>query len=170
MKRPDCHWRHLLALLLATLLALPAAAQIEPVIGELSYLDRQYMDRQRSELDDLARLNLGRQFRGERDNDLELLQLLLDRGLVRDDQTELLQGMGFVLGDLLAQELGMHWVVYEDKLGRSRALRLRDSDNFLYPVTMISRRREAGSDTSVQAFYRGAVEIIAPLREPLPFQ
>ena len=159
------------ALALAVLLfALPPVTLAEASIRELTYLDRQYMQQQREQLDDLARRNLGRQFNGGRDNDLQLLQLLLDRKLVRDQQKTELQAMGMVLGDLLADELDMHWVVYEDHVGRSRALRYRDSDNFLFPVTMISRRREAGSDTAVGDMYQRAVDIIAPLRNPLPFR
>lgn len=157
-------------LLLALMLAHAAAAQDELEIRDLSYLDRQYMQQQRSALDDIARRFLGRQFNGVKDHDLELLQTLLDRQLVRADQTELLQGMGFILGDLLAQELDMRWVVYTDKLGRTRALRLGDSDNYLFPVTMISRRREAGNTTPVEDIYRRAYDAIASVRQPLPFQ
>jgi len=78
--------------------------------------------------------------------------------------------MGIVLGDLLAQELGMDWVIYEDEAGRSRALRLGDTDNFLFPATMISRRREAGNLQPVVEIYRGAVEAIEPLLPPKPYQ
>jgi hypothetical protein len=78
--------------------------------------------------------------------------------------------MGVIMGDLLAAGLGMHWVIYEDAHGRSRALRYQESENYLFPVTMISRRQEAGSDTPVAEIYSTAYEIIAPLRTPLPFQ
>ena len=92
-------------------------------IGELSYFDQQYMAQQRALLNDLAARNFGREFRGDKDADLALLQSLLDRQLVRADQARELQAMGVVMGDLLAADLGMHWVIYEDKIGRSRALR-----------------------------------------------
>ena len=46
------------------------------------------------------------------------------------------------MGDLLAVELGMHWIVYEDDMGRSRALRYQQSEVVLFPITMIARRRE----------------------------
>jgi hypothetical protein len=156
--------------LLGCLAGAASQAQEPPRISDLSYLDRQYMQQRRDELNDLASTELGRQFRGERDSDLALLQLLLDRRLVRPDDTARLQGMGIILGDLLAQALDMHWVVYEDDLGRSRALRYRDSDNYLFPVTMISRRQEAGNRTPVQVIYDKAYDIIDPLRTPLPFQ
>ncbi|QIB66674.1 DUF3806 domain-containing protein [Kineobactrum salinum] len=158
------------AICLLSLLAAPASAQVNVEIGELSYLDRQYMSQQRSNLEDITRRHFGTGFNGEKAHDLELLQRILDRGLVRSTQTAELQAMGMVLGDLLADELDMHWVVYEDRQGRSRALRYRDTDNYLFPVTMISRRREAGNETSVEDIYQKAYDEIAPVRERLPFQ
>ena len=162
-----------IALLLALALLLPAlrvAAAGEARITELSYLDRQYMAQQRELIADLAVLELGRRFNGNPDNDLEILQLLLDRRLVRSDQTRELQAMGIIMGDLLAADLGMDWVVYEDSQGRSRALRYRQSDEYLFPVTMISRRREVGNQTPVTVIYQKARDIIEPLLPAQPFQ
>jgi len=142
----------------------------EPVIGELSYLDRHYMTQQRAAVMELTTGNLGRRINGDTDNDLELLQSLLDRDIVTPDMTRELQAMGIVLGDLLAKDLGMDWVVYEDPLGRSRALRYRDTDNYLFPATMIARRQEGGATTSIADIYRKAYLSIDTQREPLPFQ
>lgn len=163
--------KSILVVLLVSLV-LPAAAQapVLPQVEQLSVLDRQYMTQQRSLLQDLAERHLGRSFSGERERDLAILQDLLDNGVVRADQTRELQAMGVILGDLLARDLDMHWVVYLDEVGRSRALRLRDTDNFLFPITMISRRREAGNETPVAEIYRKARGIIENVREPLPFQ
>ena len=121
--------------LLALLTCSTAVGQGDVRIGELSYLDRQFMSQQRALLEDLTSRHFGRRFNGEPGNDLELLQQLLDQRLVRQEQTRELQAMGVILGDLLAADLGMHWVVYQDELGRSRALRDGDTDNFLFPVT-----------------------------------
>jgi len=149
---------------------LAAQALDELSVSDLSALDRQYMQYQRQQLNDLAARHYGRQFTGDKDRDLALLQRLLDEGKVRGDQTEQLQAMGIILGDLLAADLGLHWVVYEDKAGRSRALRYRETDNYLFPATMISRRREVGSTTPVAEIYRKAQETIRAAAPPLPFQ
>ncbi len=167
--------RFFLSTLLASLLVLAPAIRAQqvtepPRIEDLTYLDRQFMEQQRAQLEDLCRREFGRGFSGQRDDDLALLQQLLDKRLVRGDQTQELQAMGLVMGDLLAKDLDMHWVVYEDQLGRSRALRYKDSDNYLFPMTMISRRREVGNDTSVADIYKKAYDIIAPLRPAVPFQ
>lgn len=167
-----------LCALLCALAAVPAAAQgtgtpgagLEARIGELTDLDRRYLAQQRSDLEDLARTELGAFFTGDPANDIPVMQRLLDEGIVTADDRRRLQAMGVVLGDLLAGELDMHWVIYEDQVGRSRALRYRESDNYLFPATMVSRRREAGDLTPVQEIYDKAVGIIRPLQDPLPFQ
>ena len=165
LRTPAC-----LLLLLGLSLSSWVLAQDEPRISDLSYLDRQFMQQQRDLLDDMAARNFGRQFSGERDRDLALLQRMLDTGMVRKDQTRELQAMGIIMGDLLAADLGLQWVVYEDRLGRSRALRYQSSDNYLFPVTMIARRREAGNDTPVAEIYRKARDSITEVIPPLPFQ
>ena len=139
-------------------------------LTELTSVDRQYMTQQRDSLTDLAKRNFGHGFIGNRDRDLGLLQKLLDRRLVLPEQTRELQAMGVIMGDLLAADLDMHWIVYEDKIGRSRALRYRDTEEYLFPVTMISRRREAGNNTPVVDIYEKARAIIIDTRPPLPFQ
>ncbi|MEQ8803369.1 MAG: DUF3806 domain-containing protein, partial [Haliea sp.] len=63
-----------------------------------------------------------------------------------------------------------HWVIYEDKQGRNRALRYRETDNYLFPMTMISRRQEVANRTPVREIYQRAVDAITPHRTPLPFQ
>lgn len=160
----------LLVCLLSLGWATTHAQEPAPSISELSYLDQQYMEQQRKLLEDLARRNLGRGFSGDKEDDLDLLQDLLDQRLVRPDQTRELQAMGVIMGDLLAEDLGMHWVTYEDKRGRSRALRYKTTENYLFPMTMISRRREVGNETPVADIYQKAYDIIAPLRPDIPFQ
>jgi hypothetical protein len=152
------------------LLPMPLAAERPPQITGLSQVDRNFMQEQRQRIDEIARSQLGRQLSGEKDIDMGILQDLVDRKLVSAEQTLELQAMGIVLGDLLARDLGMQWVIYEDRYGRSRALRLEQSDNFLFPVTMISRRVEADAVVSVSVIYEKARTMILPYKTPLPFQ
>lgn len=144
-------------------------AQKPPVIGELSNVDKQFMQQQRMQINDLTTLHLGGRITGARDRDIGLLQRLLDEGLVRADQRRELQAMGIVLGDLLAAELDLHWVIYEDEVGRSRALRYKDSDNYSFPITMISRRQEADNQGRVTDIYQKAYVTINKNRPALPF-
>jgi hypothetical protein len=144
--------------------------QQEPEVTALTQLDRQFMQEQRGRIDELARSKLGRQLHSTPDNDLSILQALLDRNLVRQDQRLELQAMGMVLGDILARDQAAKWIVYQDRQGRSRALQLGGTDNFLFPVTMISRRAEVGAAVDVTAIYEKASRIMEPYRRPLPFQ
>ena len=154
----------------ALLVSAAGVAQMEARISDLSQLDRRYMAEQRETLENLASGNLGRRFNGDKENDLQILQLLLDRRLVKPSETRELQAMGIIMGDLLAADLSMHWVIYEDARGRSRALRYRETQEYLFPVTMISRRQEVDNHTPVAAIYQKAYDIIDPLRPALPFR
>lgn len=158
----------LVALVLALTTGVSAMAEVE--IGTLSYLDRSYMKQQRERIGELSLRNLGRNLNGTVANDLAILQALLDKKLVTGNQKLELQAMGVVMGDLLAADLGLDWVIYEDKVGRSRALRYRQTDNYLFPMTMISRRREVGNTDTVTDIYRKAHASMAAVIEPLPFQ
>lgn len=130
---------------------------IERRIDPLSAIDRQFMTEQRAAIEALAN-RLGRSLTGTSDRDLDTLQRILDgRSIPRDDALTL-QAMGIVFGDLLAATLDMDWVVYRDRAGRSRALRYRDTDTFLFPVTMIERRYSAGAALDVTALFDRIVE------------
>ena len=161
---------HFSTLLLALIFVLPAQGDTPPRISELSTVDIQYMNNQRALIGDLTRSNFGSAFNRNKDHDLDLLQRLLDRDLVKPNQTAELQAMGIIMGDLLSADLDLHWVTYEDSVGRSRALRYRQSEEYLFPVTMISRRREADNRTSVNDIYQKAYDIMKANKPPLPFQ
>lgn len=135
----------------------------------LSVIDQRYMSNQQDSLDSIARSELGRQFNGEANNDLAILQALLDQKLVSSDQRELLQGMGIILGNLVKQKEGLLWVAYTDKYGRSRALEIPGTDEFLFPITMISRRAEVGIQVNVRDIYNRALQIVDEIRKAPPF-
>lgn len=156
-------------LIITLLLATPALFAADDWRTEsLSPVDERYMETQRDKLDDIARVELGLQFNGEVENDLHILQELLDRRLVERNQTALLQGMGIVLGDLLVKQENLQWVVYIDDVGRSRALTAPGKEEFLFPVTMISRRVEAGIDVDVKEIYQRAVDMARDLKQSEP--
>lgn len=152
----------------------PTTAQESPLepeqrISPLNPIDREYMASQRQRITELTlRYYGGLCCRSEAE--LIYLQRLLDDGRVGREEREALQAMGVLLGDLLASELDLDWVVYEDAKGRSRALRLGNTENYLFPITMISRRREAGDTTPVTEVYAAAVAAMETARPPLPFE
>jgi hypothetical protein len=157
-------------IVLALIFALPALGQKPPVISDLTTVDKHYMNNQRALIEDLTRRKLGSGLNRNKDHDLNLLQRLLDQQLVNSEQTLELQAMGIIMGDLLAADLDLHWVIYEDTVGRSRALRYRKLEEYLFPVTMISRRREADNRNSVSDIYQKAYNTMKANKPPLPFQ
>ena len=122
------------------------------LIESLTAIDRQFMADQRMRVERLAN-RLGRGLTGVADRDLDTLQRILDDRLVPAEDTLTLQAMGVVFGDLLGDHLDMDWVVYRDHKGRSRALRYRQMDVCLFPVTMISRRQEGGSERRLKPLF-----------------
>jgi hypothetical protein len=159
---------HMLARIVIFIIALslqPVVAAANFRIEQLSPVDQTYMQEQRDYIDQTARLQLGSQLNGTTEHDLRLLQRLLDRQLIGRDNTQGLQAMGVVLGDCLKREEGLSWVVYIDQHGRSRALAIPGQDEVVFPVTMISRRAEAGSKVDVNAVYDKARAAVAEIRK-----
>lgn len=133
------------------------SAEIDVRIETLSAIDQQFMREQRKRVEALANA-LGRRLSGNPARDIDTLQTILDRGLVSREDRLSLQALGVVFGDLLAHRLGMRWVVYRDRAGRSRALQYRNEAIYLFPVTMISRRVEAQSARPIDDLYQTTLE------------
>ena len=155
---------------MATLLLLwpifvPAqGSSFEVSVEPLTAIDQQFMEDQRARVEQLAN-RIGRGLTGEVDRDLDTLQRILDERMVTPTDTLTLQAMGAVFGDLLGDQLDMSWVVYRDGKGRSRALRYRRMDIYLFPMTMISRRQEGGSDRRLKPLFD---ETVSETRRLLP--
>jgi hypothetical protein len=141
--------------------SLSQSSDLELNIEPLTSIDKQFMSDQRQRVEQLAN-RLGRNLTGKEDRDIDTLQRIIDERLIANDDRLNLQAMGVVLGDLLADRLDMTWVVYRDRTGRSRALRYRETDVYLFPITMISRRQEAGSNRRVRSIYDEAVKTTLP--------
>lgn len=151
------------AILLVITLAGGPVCLAEALFETPGKLDEAYMAQQVARIDDLAARHLGRRLQGN-NSDLAVLQSLLDRQLVKGDDEMGLQAMGIVMGDLLAGEYGLEWVIYTDERGRSRALRISPEQEVLFPSTMISRRVKAGSEVDVQALYDKAGDTVQRVR------
>jgi hypothetical protein len=137
-------------------------------IGPLADSDERLLSQQRSAVDELARRHIGSPLTGGTTDDLRIIQALLDQRVLQPDQTYELQALGVVLGDVMVAQLDFSWAVVEDELGRSRALRLGESDERVYPVTMISKRVEADVQFTVNELYAKA-RAIAGRRGAAPY-
>ncbi len=154
-----------LALLISAGSAANSADSFE--VHKFKESDKRYLQLGYERINELTQRHFGSQLQMSTAHDLPLLQRLLDTKAVKADDRRLLQDMGIVLGQLLEREFELRWVVYEDKYGPSRALQLTRTNNTLFPITMISRRAEAGLAVDVQALYDKAANRIAAYKDAI---
>jgi hypothetical protein len=136
----------------------------ESVVQPLAAGDRRKLERQRGIVDVLARRRVGTPRRGGAIGDLRLLQSLVDDRVLSTDQSYELQALGVVLGDVMAEQLDLSWVVVDDQYGRTRALQYGSHEDVFFPVTMISRRYEKNIPVDVDELYRKVESDVARLR------
>jgi hypothetical protein len=86
-------------------------------------------------------------------DDLRALQQLVDRKVLRNSQVEEWQSIGVLFGDILAREFSLKWVSYKDERGVNKALRYRKSDNFIFPVTLFSKRVKFDEEIDMRDLY-----------------
>ncbi|GAB3106696.1 DUF3806 domain-containing protein [Aestuariicella hydrocarbonica] len=157
------------ACFLITALLSPGFALAQSVaISDLNWLQRNNHEKQVQQIDELARINLGMQVNGTK-ADLQLLQRIIYRGLIAKDDHLAQQALGAVLGDVMVNEMGLEWKIYEDKLGFSRAACAPGTQECLFPITMLSRRMAVGILPNVEELYQETHEMIAPLLPKNPY-
>ena len=127
----------------------------------LSGLELRRLKAQRKIVRELARRHVGRPTTGASLEDLRVIQAILERAGLERDQTFELQALGVALGDVMAAQLGLEWIALQDDFGRSRALRFGETDVVIFPVTMISKRIEAGLPVSVEELWEKTRKTIA---------
>lgn len=127
-------------------------------IKELGWMDKNRMDQETTKINELTQTKLGTPLRRDL-SDLSTLQRIVDKELVATDNFELQQAMGVVLGNVMLADFPntLEWKIYEDELGRSRALCARKTNDCLFPVTMLSRRMEVGTKPNVRKIYDDAL-------------
>ncbi len=143
-------------------------AEVKYQLEPLAPLHHQSMANQKDKISALLRTHTGSNLRGDL-SDIRNMQRLLDTRVVASNDIASLQAMGIALGDVLVKQLKLHWVIYEDQLGRNKALQYRDNTHFLFPVTMLSRRGTGGADINIQAIYDKAAKTMEPYINSGPF-
>jgi Domain of unknown function (DUF3806) len=80
---------------------------------------------------------------------LGTIRAILQGNIFKREQTYELQCLGIVLGDAFVQELGMEWIMVEDEHGSDPGVRMPKTSIIIFPMTMISKRIEAGEQVDV---------------------
>ncbi len=158
------------ACFLTTLLAVSAFAEPKNVIviEELNWFDKNHLSDQVEKVDDLTRTKLGLQIHGDK-RDIETLQRVIHRGLVKQDNESMQQALGAVLGNVMVNELGLEWKHYVDRYGRSRAACAPETEECLFPITMLSRRMKVGLMPDVYKVYTESTGLIEHLLPKSPY-
>jgi hypothetical protein len=139
-------------------------------IADLDWMDKNKMDKEVTIVTDLAQSKLGAALRKDL-SDLQTLQRIIDNDLVERDDFKTQQAMGVVMGYVLLADFpqALEWKVYRDKIGRSRALCVKGTQECLFPVTMLSRRMEVGSKPDVKKIYNDAIAMMADHLPQMPY-
>ncbi|MGO8929131.1 MAG: DUF3806 domain-containing protein [Limisphaerales bacterium] len=114
----------------------------QPKFSELSGDDAVRLERQRGIVAAAAKKRYGTPSLAKTKADISVLQRLLDDKAFAKSQTYELQCLGVALGDILATELPLRWVMVTDEYGTDPTLRFKDSTIQVNVLTMISKRVE----------------------------
>jgi hypothetical protein len=141
--------------------------EIKSTIEPLDSESRDELKAQRRLVATLGKRYVGSTITGSSLDDLRIVQRLFDRhpprdrGLVLSQERIIpekgriyeMQALGVVVGDVMAHNFDLDWVVFEDKYGRGRALNVRGTTDLVFPVTMLSKRYEVALPVDVKALY-----------------
>ena len=138
-------------------------------VRELKVGQRAILDGQRRDIKNLLYRHTGKQSLAGNSRDLAVIQALIEKEVLGRSQVREWQAVGVVFGDVLAGEFGLTWVSYEDDLGVSKALRWRDTENYVFPVTLFSKRIEFNEEPNVYAIFEKLKREITRFKElPAP--
>lgn len=148
----------------------PVTPPKEVTITDLGWMDKNKIAQELTDLSELTQSKLGAPIRNDL-SDLNTLQGLIDRNSVPQDDYETQQAMGLVLGNLILADFPttFEWKIYEDEIGRSRALCVKKTSDCLFPITMLSRRMEVGSKPDVKKIHADAIMRMEKHLPKLPY-
>jgi hypothetical protein len=114
----------------------------QPKFSKLSGDDAARLERQRGIVAAAAKKRYGTPSLTKTKADIPILQRLVDDKVFAKNQTYELQCLGVALGDIMATELPLRWVMATDDYGTDPTLRFKDSTIQVNALTMISKRME----------------------------
>ena len=98
--------------------------------------------------------------------DLDLIQRVLDQGVVEPEATYTLQALGLAFGRTFLNEFPDYdWWMVEDEYGRDPAIRYKETSLLVFPMTMISKRVEDGEEIDINELFDGLAKQLSELIE-----
>ena len=147
-----------------------------PKIRELNWLNEQFLDKQRTLADEVTREYLGKRVKQAHLNEntydnIQILQSLIARTDLSEKNTLTQQSLGVIMGDIyVSQVKQLEWKTYEDDLGKSHAVCVKDTKHCIFPITMLSRRISVGLKPDVKRIYDKGYDSVSQYLPKLPFQ
>ena len=135
--------------------------QTAPKFSELSRDDIASLDKQRTLVAATAKQRYGVSGLLRTRADLPVLQRLIDDHAFNKTQTYELQSLGVALGEVMASELPLRWMMVTDEFGTDPTLRYKDTTIQVNALTMISKRIERDEKVNV-------TRLLGITREQLP--
>lgn len=135
--------------------------QTGPKFTELSDDDIANLDKQRALVAAAAKQRYGVSGLVRTKADLPVLQRLIDDQAFTKTQTYELQSLGVALGDVMASELPLRWMIVTDEFGADPTLCFKDTTIQVNALTMISKRIERDEKVNV-------LRLLEITREQLP--
>ena len=91
---------------------------------------------------------------------IKLLQLIIDGKLVTKSDTVKLRCLGTYFGQAIVEITGWPWKVVEDKYGADIAIQVTERKEWIFPITMISKRIENDERFDVKELFDDIVPLI----------
>jgi hypothetical protein len=132
-----------------------------PRFSDLSRDDLASLDKQRALVAAAAKQRYGVSGLLRTKDDLPVLQRPIDDQAFTKTQTYELQSLGVALGDVMASELPLRWMMVTDEFGTDPTLRYKDTTIQVNALTMISKRIERDEKVNVS-------RLLEITREQLP--
>lgn len=152
-------------------IALADKTQLKEVtLEDLGWMDKNKMQQQEDKIKAIASSKLGMSL-NRNWKDIQVLQRMIDQKLVETNDFATQEAMGVILGYVMQADFPSHleWKIYKDKLGRSKALCVKKTQECLFPVTMLSRRLQLEMQPNVTQVYDNAIDQIAFSLPKMPY-
>lgn len=130
------------------------AEQEDPAVVTALNVGQQYiLSSQRQLVMDLLARRLGILSLSQSESDLKTLQSLVDQKFISKRDIRSWQAIGVIFGDILVKQHRLKWIFYEDEYGSSKALQWKETENFIFPITLFSRRVQFKQDIVMTELY-----------------
>jgi hypothetical protein len=135
-----------------------------PEKSPLTRMESEWLDEQREVILEVLRDRYDTFQTPKLRSDLNAIQQIIDDEVFTADQEHEWICLGVVFGDLLANELGLQWIMQSDEYGAEPALNLEGSSILLFPRTMLIKRIEQGEEPNLDSILEGLIEAVEDLR------